>query len=185
MTDGESKVKFVSVGLTPPARDMLGATTLQLTTPAGRRISMSTALLAILAERQAATGVGLDVSSAALEVADALGDRLGAVLHAVVAARRLTAAVDAWPTACTITYPALTVTAALASAPDQTTPAAATAAEIARARIAVLVPCYNEERTVRDVVAGFGDAPDAAPAAAPSRASRRRSPGGRGRESRR
>lgn len=50
MTDGDSKVKFVSVGLTPPARDMLSATTLQLTTPAGRRISMSTALLAILAE---------------------------------------------------------------------------------------------------------------------------------------
>lgn len=42
----ERKTPYVSVNLTKPARDTLRQTTLDLTTPAGRRISMSDTLIA-------------------------------------------------------------------------------------------------------------------------------------------
>ena len=42
------KTPFVSVNLTEAARDELRRVTLELTTPAGRRISMSDVLLAAL-----------------------------------------------------------------------------------------------------------------------------------------
>lgn len=42
------KTPFVSVNLTEPARDELRAATLTLTTPAGRRVSMSDVLIAAL-----------------------------------------------------------------------------------------------------------------------------------------
>ena len=44
----ERKTRFVSVNLTEPARDSLRQTTLELTTPAGRRLSMSDVLTAAL-----------------------------------------------------------------------------------------------------------------------------------------
>jgi hypothetical protein len=39
---------YVSVGLTPQARDLLRSMTLDLTTPAGRRLTMSEVLIAAL-----------------------------------------------------------------------------------------------------------------------------------------
>lgn len=42
------KTPFVSVNLTEAARDELRRVTLELTTPAGRRVSMSDVLLAVL-----------------------------------------------------------------------------------------------------------------------------------------
>lgn len=46
--DGVRKTTFVSVNLTDTARDALRQATLDLTTPAGRRVSMSDVLLAAL-----------------------------------------------------------------------------------------------------------------------------------------